>query len=84
MTISDLRMIIDELDSRLLQILNERARVSRQIGLIKRQQGLSIVDNEREAKVLANIVGENTGPLTENQVRALFEKIIASCRELQE
>ena len=83
MTISDLRRIIDELDEQILHLLNERALAARQIGLLKKNLGLPVYDPEREEAVLAAKVAQNAGPLHGEQIRAIFEKIIAGCRELQ-
>ncbi len=84
MTIGDLRKTIDELDDRLLSLLNERARAARQIGLLKQKQGLEILDPDREAVVLDRIAAHNMGPLNDHQVRAIFSLIVSSCRKIQE
>jgi len=83
MTISDLRLTIDDLDDRIIQLLNERARVAQQIGSLKKQEGLNVLDSDREAAVLNDRMRRNPGPLRGEQIRAIFEKIIASCREMQ-
>jgi chorismate mutase len=84
MTIADLREKIDDLDDRLLSLLNERAQIAHQIGLIKQKQGLDITDSNRESAVLNRMVASNPGPLNDLQVHTLFSLIMSSCREIQE
>jgi chorismate mutase len=51
--LQELRAKIDELDSRLLSILATRMRVSRDIGIFKKEHNMLIVQNERYSEILA-------------------------------
>ena len=48
MTISDWRKKIDELDRKLVELLNQRARAAIEIGRLKRNTDLPIYEPERE------------------------------------
>lgn len=78
------RKRIDDIDSALIALLNERARCALAIGTIKRKRGLSARDPEREATILARVEREAAGPLPGSSLRRIFAEIIAACRSVQE
>jgi len=71
------RAKIDALDVRIIALLNERARVVQEVGRIKRQAGLAIVDPKRADEVLQRIASKNRGPLPNENLRRVYERIIA-------
>jgi len=81
--IEPLRGQIDEIDQKLLELLNERSSVANQIGHIKQQLGLPIYVPSRERIVLSNVMKNNPGPLPPEAVRRLFERIIDETRALE-
>ncbi len=74
---------IDELDERILRDLNERAKCAIEVGLVKKQHGQRLFDPEREAKVLRRLVEINKGPLANEAVLRLFERIIDESRKVE-
>jgi len=84
MDIADWRRKIDAIDLQLLKLLNERARCVREIGQIKRQTGLPIREPQREQEVLRHVLKANPGPLDNEAVRRLFERIVDEGRALQQ
>jgi chorismate mutase/prephenate dehydratase len=78
-----LRDQIDRIDARLLELLNERARVALQIGRLKRANNEPIYVPERERAVLERVAQSNGGPLSDAAVQAVFESIIAEIRALE-
>ncbi len=74
---------IDELDRRLLEILNERTAIVEQIGHIKHDLQLAIYEPKREDQVFANVIGQNRGPLPNQAVQRIFERIIDEMRTIQ-
>mgnify|MGYP001499015108 CR=1 FL=1 len=86
MTIDELRRRIDELDERLVELLNERARCALRIGEIKQELGLEIYQPERESQVLAHVRAHGAaigGPLGPEALTRLFERIIDEARRLE-
>lgn len=75
---------IDRLDLELLEILNQRTGVVEEIGRIKRQIHLAIYEPKREDEVFANITAHNHGPLSNEAVRRIFERIIDEMRTVQQ
>lgn len=83
MDIADWRKKIDEIDRRLVELLNERARCVAEIGRIKRQNGLPIQEPNREQEVLRHVLEANQGPLEDAALRRVFERIVEEGRSLQ-
>ncbi|MGO9240457.1 MAG: chorismate mutase [Bryobacteraceae bacterium] len=78
-----LRADIDELDLQLLALFNARAQVVEEIGDIKRVASIPIYEPKREELVFSNVLEHNRGPLPDDAVRRLYERIIDEMRSLQ-
>lgn len=74
---------IDEIDERLVHLLNERTRIVEEIGRIKQSLTLGIYEPKREEQVFANVMRNNAGPLTPEAVQRIFERIIDEMRTVQ-
>jgi chorismate mutase-like protein len=83
MSIEDWRRRIDEIDRKLLELLNERSRCAIEIGKIKRAQNVRVYDPEREREILRRLKAENQGPLDEESLQRLFERVIDECRRIE-
>ncbi len=74
---------IDDVDRRLLALLNERTRVVEEIGRVKREARMPIYEPKREDEVYHNITVHNCGPLPAEAVKRIFERIIDEMRTVQ-
>ncbi len=83
MDIAGLRLKIDELDRQLVRLINERARCADEIGKLKRNSSLPIYEPDRERIIFNNIQRENHGPLTEVQLRQIYERLVDVMRQIQ-
>lgn len=83
MNLSDWRRRIDEIDCKLVELLNERSRCALEIGKLKQAQNIPLYQPEREKEVLENAEHENAGPLTDAAIRRLFERIIDEARSAE-
>jgi len=83
MTIDDIRQNIDRLDSELLRIFNERASLALQIGEIKKGLDLPVYDPAREKRIFTRMTAENTGPLDDQAIVRLFERVVDESRRLE-
>ena len=83
MDIADWRKKIDELDLRLVELLNERARAAQEIGRLKRNTSMPIYEPDREKKIFENVRGANRGPLPDGELRHVYERIIDVMRNIQ-
>ena len=81
--IDEWRTKIDNVDKKLVELLNERAQYADEIGKIKEQLGLEAYSPRREHEVLENVLGTNKGPLSDAALRRLFERIIDESRKLE-
>ncbi len=85
-TLEDLvrcREQIDEVDRRLLELLNERTVVVEEIGRIKQVLHLAIYEPKREDQVFQNVLTHNRGPLPPAAVQRIFERVIDEMRTVQ-
>lgn len=78
-----LRQGIDELDQKIVDILNERAKLANKIGDLKKVMKLPVFSPKREDDVMSNVMGHNKGPLPGNAIRRIFERIIDETRRLE-
>jgi len=75
-----LRDAIDSVDDGILEALNRRAKLAREIGGLKAGQAYR---PEREAQVLTRIKEKNQGPLSSETVALLFREIMSACLALE-
>jgi chorismate mutase len=83
MDIADWRKKIDELDSRLVELLNERAQAACEIGKLKRNTSMPIYEPQREKTIFENVCRVNRGPLPDGELRQVYERIIDVMRNIQ-
>ena len=81
--LEDCRRRIDDLDLRILTLLNDRTRIVEEIGRVKRLLTMPIYEPKREDEVYANVTSHNGGPLPADAVRRVFERIIDEMRTVQ-
>jgi chorismate mutase len=78
-----LRDNIDQVDSVLVKLLNQRAQWALEIGEVKKEADLPIYQPDREKEVLARVQEQNRGPLGHAALQRLFERIIDESRRLE-
>jgi chorismate mutase-like protein len=82
--LADCRRQIDQLDLKLVELLNARTEIVHEIGRIKQQFSLPVYEPKREDQVFENVTGHNPGPLTEEALKRIFERIIDEMRTIQQ
>jgi chorismate mutase/prephenate dehydratase len=83
MSIPEHRQAIDKLDAQLVKLLNERTKHVLHIGEIKMRAGEEIYVPARERSVLNRICKLNHGPITDDQLRAIYREIMSSALALE-
>lgn len=83
MDIYEIRERIDYLDDELLRIFNERSALAVKIGEIKKREGLRIYDPSREEDIFRRVQANNPGPLDNQAIVRLFERVIDESRSLE-
>ena len=71
MDIRELREQIDGIDRQLVDLYIQRMETARAIGRYKRENGIPVLDSERE-RLLLNKVAEQAGEEYEQGIRALY------------
>lgn len=81
-----IRSRINEIDERLQELINERARYAQKVGVAKGKlaQAVDYYRPEREAEVLRNVKERNSGPLRDEEMLRLFREIMSACLAQQE
>ena len=82
-SLEKLRSLIDELDSELLKLLNERAKCVIKIGKIKQKEKRGVLVPLREKELLDRLRKVNKGPMTDAMAIYLFQQIIDTLKDLQ-
>jgi chorismate mutase/prephenate dehydratase len=81
----DIRNTIDSIDSKIQDLLNERAAAAQEVARIKLAANPDAVfyRPEREAQVLRRVKERNDGPLDDESMARLFREIMSSCLALE-
>lgn len=78
------RTEIDAIDDELLRLLNNRAAIALRVGEVKRHNDTSLCDPRREFEVLNRLAVNNNGPLDEQNITNIFQRIIDECLQVQQ
>lgn len=70
------RQRIDSIDGQIVKLLNDRAQVVRQVGLIKKQYHAPATAPGREEQVLRRVAGQARAPLTPAAIEAIYKAIL--------
>lgn len=84
MDIADWRKQIDEIDLRLVDLLNQRAKLAQEIGKLKRNTSMPIYEPNRERIIFENVQKANKGPLPDAELKHVYERIIDVMRKIQQ
>ena len=83
MDIDPLRQKIDRLDTRLVELLNQRLSLAADIGRLKRSKDGRIFVAEREDRVLHKVCGQNQGPMKDAALRAIYREVMSAAIALE-
>lgn len=84
MDIADWRVKIDELDLKVVELINQRAAAAQEIGKLKNNTNLPVYEPQREKRILENVKKANRGPLPDSEIQHIFERIIDVMRRFQQ
>lgn len=84
--LTSIRARIDEVDSQIQALINERATFAQQVGISKGELAGAVdyYRPEREAEVLRAVLERNKGPLRNEEMLRLFREIMSACLAQQE
>lgn len=81
--LSKQREQINQIDQQLVKLLQQRFAVTDEVGRIKRQNGVPILDAEREAMILASIGQRVEDDQIKDTVIRVYQHIMAESRQRQ-
>ena len=78
--LNKIRKQIDDIDIKILSLLNKRAGLARKTTVLKKDK---VFDPKREKEILLNLTSINTGPITRKSIEKIYSEILNTCREVQ-
>ena len=81
--IEQLREKIDEIDAKILNLLNQRTELVLQIGNLKSQSNDSVYVPQREKAIIERLKNLNTGHFPNDALEATYREILSACRALE-
>ena len=83
MNLNELRNKLDEIDKKVVGLLNKRARLILKVGRIKTRDKKEIFVPEREKEIYRKIASANKGPLSNSSFEAIYREIMSSALSLE-
>lgn len=83
MDLIHLRQKIDSLDEKIVAVLNERAKISLEIGKTKKATNTGIYAPARERKVLDRVKSLNKGPMPDGAFESIYREVMSSSLSLE-
>ncbi|HSB51088.1 MAG TPA: prephenate dehydratase [Dissulfurispiraceae bacterium] len=83
-SLEGLRHKIDDIDDKILDLLNRRAGLAIRIANIKRHSRLKFHSPERERAILDRLKALNRGPFPDDALRVIFREILSASLSLEE
>jgi len=83
MKLEDWRKEIDSIDSEIVKLIAQRARVVKKIGVLKAKAGINVIDAKREEEILKEACLNSGGDLEESSILNIFERILHESRQIQ-
>ena len=84
LNLDELRNQVNGLNTRILDLINERTELVQEIGKVKEKQGVNRYDPIREREMLNFLKEYNQGPLPNGVMEQIFKGIFMSALEIQE
>ncbi len=82
-SLKNLRDEIKKKDRTIMELLNQRAEISIEVGAIKDEHNLNVHDPSQESRVYDYLTEINGGPLPDDALKNIFREIISASRALQ-
>lgn len=83
MTIEKLRNKIDAIDANIIQLFESRMEIVKDIGMLKKKNQANVLDQNREAQVIAKVVSKLQNKALEPYAIELFETLMRVSKDYQ-
>lgn len=84
MNIKELRNQIDQIDSQILKLMNQRIDIVLKIGELKSKNNDKIYVPHREKEIIERLQNQNKGLFPNSVLANIYREIISACRALEE
>lgn len=81
--LNELRKQIDAIDASLLELLNQRMQVVREVGNLKRESSAEIYRPEREKAIIERLCQLNDGLISDRAIEAIFLELFSVSRHYE-
>lgn len=81
-SLNDLRQEINSLDNTIFSLIEQRARVVKEVGELKKGTKTRVYVPEREAEIFNRLASQST-ILSKEMIKSIFTEIISACRSLE-
>ena len=78
-----LRMEIDNIDEKILELLERRMKVVHEVGDLKKNLDISVEDLNRENEIIDRLTYHSSGELNEKQLIRIFSAVFRSSKQIQ-
>jgi chorismate mutase len=78
-----LRKEIDDIDSKILQLIEQRMKVVCEVGDLKKDLEISVEDLNREKEIIQRLTSNSSKNLTEKQLIRIFSAVFKSSKQIQ-
>jgi chorismate mutase len=78
------RQRIDHIDDQIVKLLNERATVVREVGIVKMRFHAPATAPGREEQVLGRVSDQARAPLTPEAVRKIYQTVLAEMSAMED
>lgn len=83
LSLAELRDSIDSIDSRIMELLNQRARFVMAVGRLKQAESREFHVPNREREIYERLTAVNPGPFPNEALRSVFREIISASLALE-
>ena len=78
-----LRKEIDDIDSKILSLIEQRMKVVCEVGDLKKDLEISVEDLNREKEIIQRLTSNSSKNLTEKQLIRIFSAVFKSSKQIQ-
>lgn len=75
--IKNLRNLIDSVDNQILELISSRAELVKEIGKLKKEKGIEVVDKNREDQIFSSLLKQaKSKGLEEDTIKKVWKSLI--------
>ena len=78
-----LRKEIDDIDSKIVELIEQRMKIVCEVGDLKKDLEISVEDLNREKEIIQRLTSNSSKNLTEKQLIRIFSAVFKSSKQIQ-